>query len=185
MAVYEMIEGKSVCLKPATVEDAKYTYEIRQDQERTKYMHLVNGGVEGQKKWIENQRRTEGDYFFVVYSSDGLPLGTESVYDIDADTNEGEIGRAILNGNPTQNMEALILIHEFAFCSLGLKRLRVSVLAGNTASIGVTLRFGGVENHREYSDEFQCELIWFDIYQDAYLKRRGQFIRLIDRFGCR
>ena len=183
MAIYRKIEGKSVYLSPATIEDADFTYRIRQDKERTKYMHRVEGGVEAQKNWINNQREREGDYFFVVFTSEGMPIGTASAYNIN--NNEAEIGRVLLNGNKIQNIEALVLIYDFAFYHIKVDMIKAEIAVDNIASLGVALRMGGVETYRDYNEEVSSEMVWVEVYKEEYFKRHDGLIKLIDRFGNR
>ena len=58
-----IIDGKTVYLRSTTMYDLEFTYEIRQDWERTKYMHAVTGGLEAQKQWLESQMADPDDYF--------------------------------------------------------------------------------------------------------------------------
>ena len=185
MAVYKKIMGKTVYFKPVRLADTEFTYNIRQDKERTKYMHQVGGGIQAQEKWIQNQIQRDGDYFFVVYSMSHIPIGTASIYNINDEMKRGEIGRIVLNGNKIQNMEAIIIIHEFGFYDLGMETLDSEILVDNIASIGTTLRVGGVERMRVFNKELNSEVIWYEIKKSDYEKKREYFKALINRFGTR
>ena len=47
----ETVEGVYVRLRSAQLEDAQFTYEIRQDKEKTRYIHSVKGSVDNQRKY--------------------------------------------------------------------------------------------------------------------------------------
>ena len=180
-----VIQGKSVYLKSAQMCDLEFTYEIRQDRERTKYMHQVNKGLETQRKWLEKQLMRPGDIFLIVYDKAGERIGTNSIYHIDGENATGEIGRTILNGNPIQNLEANVLSYEFAFYELGLEVLYAEVMQGNNAALGVIVRHGGEEIRREYSNELDCEMIYFEIRKKEYDKKRDGLLKLVNRFAGR
>ena len=184
--VYEkIIYGKSVDMYSATMADLEFTYEIRQDRDRTKYMHPVNAGLEGQKRWLENQMKTPGDYFFVVKNHAGKRIGTCSVYSIDADKRTGEIGRNILNGNPIENFEALVMIHEVAFFKLSLARVYARILRENLPSIGVTMRMGGQEAGHIYDPGLQTDILLYEITKENYMQKRDSLLGLCERYGKR
>lgn len=174
----EKIEGKHVSLRSAEIEDAQFTYDIRQDKEKTKFIHQLNGTVEDQKKWLSQQRKREGDYFFVVETKEGVPIGTSSVYNIQGD--EGEGGRILLYGTPLQNAEAAILGYDFAFSMCGLNRLVLTVLENNIHVQGFVKKFGAKEEFRRYNDEFQCDMIYYYVTEEMYLKRRERIMRSIE-----
>lgn len=184
--VYEkMIYGKSVDMHSATMEDLEFTYEIRQDKNRTKYMHPVNEGLNAQKKWLENQMEAPGDYFFIVKNHAGKRIGTCSVYSIDAEKRTGEIGRNILNGNPIENFEALVMIHEVAFYELGLARVYARILKDNLPSIGVTMRMGGQEVGHIFDPDLQTDILLYEIAKETYMQKRDRLLGLCKRFGER
>lgn len=185
MKVDGEIKGKKVYLRSAVVEDAEYTYTIRQDEKRTKYLHTLSGGIEGQKKWLEKQIETTDSYFFIACDLEGRPLGTYAIYGIDRDLKTGEVGRALLMGNPIQNLEIIYLIHEFAFFDLGLEVLYTNVFEDNTAAIGVNKQVGGIEIEKTHNEEFDMENIKFRITKENYLCKREKIKKLVERFGKR
>ena len=168
---------------PASLDDTEFTYSIRQDKARTKYMHQISGDIEQQRAWLKEQMARPRDYFFVVHTSSGIKIGTASIYNIKDD--EGEVGRLILNGNNIQNMEAIIMLYEFAFFTLKLSKLRAEIVNGNTASIRITQTVGGKEITKSYSSEFNNYMVSYEVLKESYLVKRHFFIELINRFGNR
>ena len=180
------LTGQKVYLKSADIEDTAYTYQVRQDVNRTKYMHAVTGGIESQKKWLENQIADKDSYFFVVRTKEGKPIGTYGLYDLDFQKKTGEIGRAILNGTPVENLEAIYLVHEFAYFDLELDKLYTECFEDNTAAVGVNTQVGGVEIGRNHMDGFgNLENIHFEITRENYLCKRAHIKSLVDRFNSR
>lgn len=185
MVFGKIIYGNSVDMRSATIEDLEFTYEIRQDKERTKYMHPVDGGIEAQEKWLRRQFAEPGDYFFIVCDKSGNSIGTNAVYQIDEKKHEGLLGRTLLNGNPIQNYEALIMIYEFAFYTLHLDKVKADILEENKASTGVTKHLGGREKEKIYDKELGRNMIRFEIKKDDYEKKREQLHSILDRFAGR
>lgn len=171
----EVLEGLQVRLRTVQMEDAEFTYNIRQDREKTRYLHPVNGTLEDQKRWLRQQRKREGDYFFIVETKQRVPLGTIALYNICGD--EGEVGRNLLYGNYLQNVETAILIRDFAFYILKLNRLIVTVHEDNIHVQGFEKKLGAKEEYREYSEELGAELIYFSVTEDCYRKKRDRIIK--------
>lgn len=177
--------GEKVYLRSATADDAEFTYTIRQDQNRTKYIHALSGGIVEQKKWLKNQMEDKDSYFFIACDLEGNSLGTYAIYRIDVGKKTGEVGRALLLGNPIQNLETIYLVHEFAFFVLDLEVLYTNVFEDNIAAIGVNKQVGGIEIEKTHNEEFDMENIKFRISKESYLSEREKIKRLVERFGKR
>ncbi len=176
------IKGEKVYLRSATIEDAEYTYTIRQDGKRTKYMHTLSGGIEEQKRWLINQIKDLDSYFFIACDLEGSSLGTYAIYRINQEAKTGELGRALLLGNPIQNLETIYLVHEFAFFELGLEVLYANAFEENIAAIGVNKQVGGIEVEKKHNEEFDMVNIKFKISKGNYLYKREKIKQLVERF---
>lgn len=174
----QMIEGRCVRLRSAKLEDAQFTYDIRQDSEKIKYLHPVKGSLERQREWLQRQQEREGDYFFIVETKEGTPIGTTSVYNIQGE--EGELGRLLLYGTPVQNAEVSILERDFAFYDCGLKKLRITVHEDNIHVQGLVKRLGAEEDFRRYDDELGCNQIYYHLTEEMYRKKRNRVERNIE-----
>ena len=65
-------------------EDAEFVYKLRSNPDLSKYIHDIQGGVEGQVEWIRNykKREEEGrDYYFIFYKDD-VPVALNRIYNI-------------------------------------------------------------------------------------------------------
>lgn len=140
MVYEETINGKYVSLKSATIEDAEFTLALRQNPVLTKYLPRLDIGIDQQKSWIVSQREKAGDYFFVVRNIENQPIGTVSIYEINGDTSES--GRLALIGNALENAEASMLLFEFAFNVLGLKKVTGYIVDGNKRAERFNRQFG-------------------------------------------
>ena len=141
MVYNQIINGRYVTLRSVNEEDARFTMEIRQDKEKTRYLHKVEYSVEKQIEWIKQQREAEGDYFFLAQSvKDGKELGTIGVYDIKGTV--GHLGRLLMVGNPFQSFEATLLAMQFAYNTLELEELYGDVHVDNKASLNISEAVG-------------------------------------------
>jgi len=178
-----LLEGKLVLLRSIEESDAEYTFNIRQDKEKTKYLHAVSGTAEDQRRWIIRQIARPDDYTFIIEDKQRKPLGMYGVYNIRND--EAEIGRALLYGNPIQNAEAAILIHDFAFNICSLSKLHANIFEDNKPALALTLHLGGAEVNRNFDAEFKMTNIEFIITKESYLSCRDKVMSLINRFSAR
>lgn len=178
--VYEgFIEGFGIRLRSVEESDADFTFKIRQDKERTKYIHAVKGTVEDQKNWIKKQRARKGDYFFLVEDMEGNPLGTVGYYDIEGVN--GEMGRMVLNGTFSQNCDAILQLRRFAFDIIGADYVRCTTSKGNK-TVFAQLKRLGAEIVGTYVEEIDgLEMTIFRVTKDAYLKNKDKYIKLVKK----
>lgn len=150
--VYDgIIEGSYVYLKSADIEDAEFTLSLRQNPLLTQYLPKLDISMEQQKAWISSQREKDGDYFFVVRTLEGTPIGTVSIYDLQGDTSES--GRLALIGDSFQNIEASLLLFRFAFDIVGLKKVTGYIVDGNKRADRFNKQFGCVTGSPEYDEK--------------------------------
>ena len=150
MACTEVIEGRYVDLRSATIEDAEFTLAIRQAPEFSKWLPRIDNTIDQQRAWIERQREKAGDYFWVVWDKTGNRIGTISVYDVEGDC--AETGRLAMRGNALQSLEAQLLSFQYAFYKIGLKKTVDYIYADNVRAMKLTLQFGGKTERMEERD---------------------------------
>ena len=79
-----IIYGKNINMRTVTTEDAEFIYNMRQNQNKTKYLSKVTGTVESQKEWIKNYKQREEEkkeFYFLIESKDKEKLGLVRMYD--------------------------------------------------------------------------------------------------------
>ena len=155
----QSIEGKYVDLKYVRIEDAAFILQIRQDPELTKFLPRLEITVEQQEEWLKKQQAREGDYYFVVWRKDNTPIGVIRIYDVVGD--EGQTGSIAIKGTATETLEAKLLCEDFAYETLGLKKIHNFVRTENLAIVRFAETFG-VQWKTPYKDENGLE--WMDGY---------------------
>lgn len=178
--VYDgIIEGIGVNLRSVEERDAEFTYALRQDKERTKFVHSVDGTVEDQRNWIRNQRAREGDYYFIVEDKQGNPLGTVGYYGLEGVN--GEMGRMIINGTYAQNCDAIVQLRRFAFDIIGAEYVRCTMVNGNKGVLAQLRRLGAEQTGSYIDPKDGFEVLIFRVSRQAYEARREKYVRLVEK----
>ncbi len=131
----DLIIGKYVRLRSIEdlEDDVAFSLEIRQNENKTRYLHRVENNSEQQRSWIQKQRKREGDYFFIIEQPSGKKVGTVGIYDIE--DRVAQIGRVLMIGNPVETFESQLLAMQFAYEKLGIEELFSIICLENAASI--------------------------------------------------
>jgi len=174
-----IIEGIGINLRSVEESDAEFTYNLRQNKERTKFVHSVNGTVEDQRNWINRQRKRPGDYYFVVEDKEGNPIGTVGYYDIKGVN--GEMGRMVINGSFSQNCDAIIQLRRFAFEIIGADYVRCTAVKENKPVIAQLKRLGGEQTGSFVDEEEGFEILVFQVKREAYEKRKEKYWKLVEK----
>ena len=179
MVYNDIIQGVGINLRSVEEKDAEFIFVLRQDKERTKYIHSISGTVEDQRQWIRLQREREGDYYFIVEDKGGKPIGALGYYDIK--NKNGEIGRMVINGSYAQNCDAIVQIRKFAFETIGADSVRSTVVDGNKTMIAQLKRLGGVQTGSFVDDKDGFVVLVFQVSKEAYNARKEKYIKLVEK----
>ena len=179
MVYDKIIRGRYVIIRSITEDDAEFSLAIRQDKEKTKFLHPVDNNLEKQTQWIRKQRKTDGDYFFIAETLDGRKVGTVGVYDIEGKT--GHLGRLLMVGNPFQTFEAMMLSMKFAYEILGLDELFGDVHVDNSASMNISEAFGFHFREAIYEEELQRWVKYGTSYKKEFPEYEKNISSLIYR----
>lgn len=131
MIYNNIIKGKYIQLRAATLDDAEFILSLRLDPTLNKYLHATDNSIESQKTWMLNQQKKEGDYYFIIESKEGELLGVVGVYDIVGNTFNW--GRWIIKKSAPMytSVESTILVYYFAFYILNLDTALSEVMIEN------------------------------------------------------
>lgn len=178
MAFCETLIGKYVDLVTANVGDAKFTLDIRNNPNLTRFIPIIQGTIENQKNWISKQIDKPFDVFFVIKKHNNQEcIGTLSFYDYEQENNSCEIGRYISHGNAFENIEAVLLLLDKLFITDGLSRIMLNIHEDNQPVISLWTRFGAVFNSKE--DMGNWYSAQYFLYKEAYLEYRGTVAKLL------
>lgn len=178
-----VISGLTVKLRSVNVSDAEVTYRMRMDQEKVRFMHKINGTVDDQRRYIENQRQKEGDYLFVVLDNKDKIIGMRGIYNVTQDS--AESGRTIGYGNAFENMEAIILGIDFAFETLNVNAVYMDAAKDNHSVRGIQEQLGTQVLKEEYIEELDNIYVFSVLYRESYQQHRESIMKLVERYAKR
>lgn len=141
MVYPEVIHGMFVDLRSITLDDAEFSYNIRADKRNCDTVGQLAPSLEAQKDFIRWQMQEPNDYYFVVLNKKGERIGLIGAYDMH--DNMIEIGREVNVGEPTEIMEAEILIRDFCKKELGFQRICGVVYSNNKKRLSDAMKIGG------------------------------------------
>ncbi len=142
--VVQPIESDTVCLRLLEEADLEMTLGWRNQDEVRRWFYTSSVlTFEQHRNWVLNSYMPrDNDFIFVIEAkSIGRPVGQISLYDIDFEKRRGEYGRVMI-GEPSASgkgiaREATHLILQFAFETLSLDEVYLSVFANNERAINL------------------------------------------------
>ena len=167
-----IIYGKNINMRTVTTEDAEFIYNMRQNQNKTKYLSKVTGTVESQKEWIKNYKQREEEkkeFYFVIESKDKRKLGLVRMYDFQ--DNSFCWGSWLIKEDAPKStaIESALQIYEFGFYSLGFEKSHFDVRKGNDKVIAFHQRFGAkIVDEDELDYFFNFEKSDYEIIKEKY-----------------
>lgn len=173
----KMICGRYVDIRSASLDDAEQTLKLRQDPQKTIFLHQLDNEIDKQKRWLKNQIEKTGDYFFVILDKKNEIIGTIGIYDIEG--KKGQSGRLLSYGNSVQSFEGMLLAIRFAFDYLVLDELWGDVDARNTTALEFNKMFGFRFDKLVYDSELNRQVHHGTLYEsdfENYAKKIERFI---------
>lgn len=133
-------EGFGVRLRPVQISDAAFIVWLRNQDYVKGRVGDSASDVAGQQKWLENYFECEGDYYFVIETLEGVPLGTSGLYGIAG--KHAEWGRYIIRPEVQGAVPSAILIFDIAFERLGLRELLARCVSTNLTVHSLIKKYG-------------------------------------------
>lgn len=133
-------ENFGVRLRPVQLEDAAFIVWLRNLGHVKGKVGDSASDVPMQRAWLDAYFRRQGDYYFIIETLGGIPVGTHSVYDVLAGS--GELGRWIIRPGIQAAVPSHMVAFAIAFEQLGLKALRNVTVASNLPVLSISRRFG-------------------------------------------
>lgn len=140
MILREPIIGKFINMRSVEEEDASFILKLRLDENNIKFVGETENNIEKQVVWIKQQKIRLNDYYFMITDKENNRIGVISVYNIDG--KKSESGRFISFGDSIQNMEAVIMHHDFAYYKLSIDLVHFTVYKHNKMVANMWKRLG-------------------------------------------
>ena len=163
---------KNLNLRTVAIEDAEFIYNMRQNQNKTKYLSRVTGTVESQKEWIKNYKQREEEkkeFYFVIESKDERKLGLVRMYDFQDESFCWGSWLIKEDAPKSTAIESALQIYEFGFYSLGFEKSHFDVRKENDKVIAFHQRFGAkIVDEDELDYFFNFEKSDYEITKEKY-----------------
>jgi len=116
------ILGKYIYLKSISLSDALFTYNLRKNKLNSFYLHNPPKSIREQKNWIKKNIKNKKVFDFIILDKKkGKKIGTIALDNITK--SKAEWGRWISQGNTIQNIEPVLLLLNYGFKKLKLKKI--------------------------------------------------------------
>jgi RimJ/RimL family protein N-acetyltransferase len=133
-------EGLGVRLRPVRTEDAPFIVWLRG-------LDHVKGRVgdsavdaAAQEVWLTIYFDRQGDYYFIIETLGGIPVGAYGLYDVASAS--AESGRWIIRPDVPAAIPSVIQAFDIAFGMLGLSELRARTVSTNHSVLSLNRKFG-------------------------------------------
>ncbi len=139
------LEGFGVRLRPVRLEDAAFIIWLRNLDHAKGRVGDSAIDLAAQEAWLRGYFAREGDYYFIVETPGGLPVGTYGLYGISGTS--GESGRYIIHPEVPAAVPTAIVAFDHAFARMGLTQLRGSAVSTNQRIMSLSRKFGFRQTH--------------------------------------
>lgn len=174
------IEGFDVRLRPVTMEDASFIVWLRNLNHARGRVGDSATDTNAQQAWLKEYFLREGDYYFIIETSGGIPVGAYGIYDLRADS--AESGRWIVRPEVPAAIPSAILAFEIAFEKLRLRELRVKTVSTNTNVLSLNRKLGFRQTKVEAGERIiggkPVDLVHFLLEAKDWPKIREKFLPL-------
>lgn len=184
-----VLKNEDRIMRPVTMSDAEFIVRLRNQPHVKGRVHDSVIDVQSQKAWLEAYFKRENEYYWIIETLDHRPIGTESLYNYNSETNTIESGRWVLLANERINLIAsTIQFFDFAFDVLGVDRIVFDIVATNKSVIRYQELCGAVPTHVIKESGIggkAADVIWYEQKAVNWPVNRAKishFCRNIDSF---
>lgn len=175
------MEDFGVRLRPVQMDDAAFIVWLRNQDYVKGRVGDSACDVTGQRKWLENYFEREGDYYFVIETLGGMPLGTIGLYGITG--RQAEWGRYIVRPEVQAALPAAVLSFDLAFERLGLSELLARCVSTNLNMLSLIKKYGFRQTGTKLAGETiggrPVDMIHFVLEAGDWAQRRGHLLPLV------
>jgi RimJ/RimL family protein N-acetyltransferase len=133
-------EGFGIRVRPVQLDDAAFIVWLRNLDHVKGRLGDSATDVASQEKWLKNYFEKDGDYYFMIETLSGIPVGTHGIYDVVGTS--GETGRFIMRPGVAGAVPTSLLSFDLAYEQMGLTELRATSVASNRKLHSYICRLG-------------------------------------------
>lgn len=161
------LKGVTVTLRPVLEEDVPLMLRWMNDQNVTQYLRAYLPMTEaGEKEWFANYHKRQPNDIILMLVVDGKPIGVMGLHRISfkdgTATTGAYIGESEYWGNG-HGSEAKMLLLNYAFNELNLRKITSNVIAFNERSYKYSIKCGYKEEARLKDQIFTQGKYWDEI----------------------
>lgn len=173
-------EGFGARLRPVRVEDAAFIVWVRNLEHAKGRLGDSAADIPAQEAWLKTYFARAGDYYFIVETLGGIPLGTQGIYDVHGST--GEAGRWIVRPGVPAALPSLILALDMAFGRIALTELKASTVSTNHHVLSLNRKMGyrevGIERGGRVIGGKPVDMVHFVLTPEDWAKARERLLPL-------
>jgi RimJ/RimL family protein N-acetyltransferase len=139
------LEGFGVRLRPVRLEDAAFIIWLRNLDHAKGRVGDSAMDLGPQQAWLHAYFDREGDYYFIVETPAGIPVGTYGLYGLSGAS--AESGRYIIHPEVPAAVPTAMVAFDHAFDRMGLTQLRGSAVSTNQRIMSLSRKFGFRQTH--------------------------------------
>ncbi len=133
-------EGFGVRFRPVRLEDAEFIVWLRHLDRAKGKIHDSASDLQAQRQWLADYFQREGDYYFIIETSAGVPLGTDGFYNLVG--RSAEAGRWIMRPGVPAAVPAAVVGLRLAFDILGFEEVRSRTVSTNLPALSLYRKMG-------------------------------------------
>jgi len=133
-------KGFGITLRPVRMSDSAFIVWLRNQDFVKGRVGNSASDVPSQEAWLGEYFERPDDYYFIIESPGGIPLGTEAIYN-----NPGPIaewGRFIVQPETAAAVPGAILAFDLAFHQMGMRELLATCVSTNHTVCSLIRKFG-------------------------------------------
>ena len=174
-------EGFGVRLRPVRMVDAAFIVWLRNQDYVKGRVGDSAPDIAGQRAWLATYFTREGDYYFIVETLQGIPLGTYGIYNVKGDS--GESGRWIIRQGVPAAIPSAVVLLDVAFNRLSLREVHGSTVASNQSVLSINRKFGfrqiRIQQAAQVIGGKAIDLVHFSMTAEEWPRARERLMPLV------
>lgn len=185
-----VLEQFNCRLRPVRPEDAEFIVRVRTQERAAGKIGPTSTSIADQVAWINRYLERTNDYYWIVECvKPGKPIGTIGLYDFTPDGLEAMPGRWVMMPQvEVSAMAPIFLMYRFAFESLAIRRLAISVMPDNRQILHFHERLCGAhaiavpERYAQAEHESGIHQRWFEFLFADWLCMKADWTPILSSF---
>lgn len=175
------LKGKRLYLRPPLRDDLPFALRWINDPDTNQYLSVYLPSFEkDEEEWLDRiQKNKQTDVVFTIVLKSGIPIGFMGLHRISWKDRTATTGALIGEEkyrNKGYGSEAKLVILEYAFQTLNLRKISSTVIAFNGRSVAYSLKCGySVEGRRKaqfYKKGRYWDEVFLAIFRSTWLKHQ-------------